>query len=235
MKKTKLILILGMILLASVGFIIFDILNHNFSLILKGLIVLMSTILVFLINNDGLDKIDSKLLELVFILIILADLSLLFFKDPNLGIGIFFLVQCGLIYRTYRYISIISSLKEIFNYYNLIILLTLITMLIIYLLLIINYIEDKVLFIIFTFYGLIKSASVFMAILNYRLKLFPRLNSKLFLIGQTCFYLCDICVGLTLTLNASFISKLFGILIWVFYTPALTLIGLSGYDYSTFE
>lgn len=233
MKKTKIIIIIiGLILLTSGGFIALDLVTHSLSIIFKGFIVFLSTILVFLINNDGLDKSDTKLLKLSFILIIFADLSLLFFNEPYMGISIFFLVQCMLIYRNCRYIYGIYSYKEILDKYNIVIILTLITLLIIYLLISRNFLENKILFIFFTLYGLIKSGSVFAAITNYRLKLFPKINSKLLLIGVICFYLCDICVGFTLTFKTGFISGLSSVLIWIFYTPALTLIGLSGYDFS---
>lgn len=231
MKKIEIATILSLILVTSGGFIALDIVKHESSQIFKGLVVLLSTILVFRISRNGLNKRDTNLLKLIFILIIFADLSLIYFKKPYIGIVIFFLVQCILIYRNIRCTDKRYILEILLTRESIILIFSLSTALLIYLFFIRVYIGDNILFILFILYGIIKSCSVFISAVNFRLKLFSKINRILLLIGIICFYLCDISVGLTLTLNKGFIREFTSFLIWIFYTPALTLIALSGYDF----
>lgn len=90
MIKTRLIIIVSLILLVSGGFIALDLVAIP-SLFPKGITVLLTSLLVFLIRDDGLSKGDTKLLKVIYLLIIMADISLVLFDKAYGGIIIFFL------------------------------------------------------------------------------------------------------------------------------------------------
>ena len=91
--------------------------------------------------------------------------------------------------------------------------------------------DEKLLLVIMVLYGMMISISLWTAIANYLLKLFPKTNSIMISLGMIFFVLCDINVGLSLILPASLTRTISLNLIWVFYTPALTLLALSRYRY----
>lgn len=229
MIKSKIAIIVSLILLVSGGFIALDLVKVP-SLVLKGVIVFLTSLLVFVINKDALSKKDTNLLKIIYILIILADISLVLFKKSYTGIILFSFAQCFIIYRNCGYIYRRYSVKEIVDKYNILFLLILSIMLVLYLIFIRQYTSDSFLFILFIFYGIIKSSSVFSAILSFRFKVFPKINGLLLLLGIICFYLCDLNVGLSMVLKEGLVRDISSILIWIFYTPALSLIALSGYD-----
>ena len=94
-----------------------------------------------------------------------------------------------------------------------------------------NLMKESTLFYILKFYVVLLSASLLIAIANLLLKIFPKPNSILVTIGMFFFVLCDLNVGLTMALQLGNFSLITDSLIWMFYTPALTLIALSGYNY----
>lgn len=239
MIKNKLTINISLILIVSGGFIALDLVqilatssfNPMPSLVLKGGIVFLTTLLVLLINNHGINQKDTTLLKLIYMLIIFADLSLLLFQKPYMGIILFLLAQCLLIYRNSDAIFNSNHFRAIFDGYSIFFAFALTILLLLYLILIKKHTTDALLFILFMFYGMIKSSAVFTAILNFRFKVFPNINRLLLLIGTICFYFCDLNVGLTLIFNESLIQNISSTLIWIFYTPALTLIALSGYNF----
>jgi hypothetical protein len=78
-------------------------------------------------------------------------------------------------------------------------------------------------------YGLILSISLWAGIANFVLSLFPDKNSKVIAIAMVFFYLGDILVGLDGLLSSGPIWLIATSLIWVFYTPAITLLAISSY------
>lgn len=240
MTKSKTTFIISLVLIIAGAFIGLDLVKYFnvsslegiYSMLLKAAIVLLTSLLAFNIGGQGLSGKDESLLKLIYLFIILADLSLVIFDRPYLGIVIFFLVQSCLIYRNgsyihgrYRYIEVFDKLAIIFAS-------LLIVMLLIYLNLIRSRLDDLLLFILFIVYGIIKSLSLLTSFLSFKLKVFPKINRVLLLVGVICFYICDINVGLTMTFKGDSLGNLSSLLTWIFYTPALTLIALSGYDFN---
>lgn len=231
MAKTRLAIIISLILIVSGGFLLGS-LYKDFSIILKALMVFLSTLLVFLINDSGINKRDTFLLKIIYILIIIADLSLVFYKKAYVGIIVFFFAQSLLIYRNSIYIYSCYSFKETLDKKSCSFLLVLMILLSTYLIFINRNLTEPYLFILFVLYGIVKSLSLFIAVISYRLKVLERINGLLLLLGVIAFYLCDINVGITMVMDESLIKDISGFLIWLFYTPALTMIGLSGYDFT---
>ncbi len=56
-------------------------------------------------------------------------------------------------------------------------------------------------------------------------RFFPKKNSWMIALGVSCFFLCDVNVGL------SFLSPFATTLVWMFYTPTLLLLSSSGIDF----
>lgn len=219
-------------------FVIKEELKHNnllYTYIAKSLIVILSTILVFIIGKDGLNPKDTKRLKFIYIFIILADISLVIFEKPYIGIFLFSVAQLGLIFRNGKGIfekykvDNLCILKE-----NLFVNILLFIVLFILIMVIImkDLLRNKNLFYVFLFYAILLSISLLTAIANLLLKVFPRPNSILITIGMLSFLLCDLNVGFTMALETSTISLITDSIIWIFYAPALTLIALSGFNFS---
>lgn len=200
----------------------------------KAIVVLLTTLLVFITGKDHLDYNDSIRMKIIFLLILLADLSLALFPTPVIGIFFFSLVQLGLILR--NSLEMKENIRAIGNYQlrsSLFINIILVTIFFILNLIRImdQHMDEKLLLVIMVLYGMMISISLWTAIANYLLKLFLKTNSIMISLGMIFFVLCDINVGLSLILPASLTRTISLNLIWVFYTPALTLLALSGYRY----
>lgn len=203
------------------------------SLFLKGGVVLFTTLLVFFIGSDGLSIRDTRRLRLMAVLVVVADLTMILGKTA-VGILMFAAVQSVLMQRNSKYfrrgfrwangkrrilllvsglVLLVSTLLlQIFVFYPLL--------------------QGRALQWVIIGYALFVSASTWFAVANYILRLFPRPNSAMVAVGMLCFLVCDFNVGLLLALPAGFGRMLVESLIWIFYTPALTLLALSGYAYS---
>ncbi len=243
-KKKYLSIILSFIALASIGFIIVDwkslISKTNerdlalYSYTFKAIIVFLTSLLVFIAGKDYLDYRDIKLMRVIFALIIVADAALILFNTPVVGILFFSFVQLLLIFRnSYGMREKIKSEGDHHLRKSLFINTILVTtfFLLILLNLINMYLEDDMLLFTMLLYSLMISLSLWAAIANYLLRLFPNINSIMIALGMIFFVLCDINVGLSLILPKSLIKTISSNLIWIFYTPALTLLALSSYKY----
>ena len=60
---------------------------------------------------------------------------------------------------------------------------------------------------------------------------FPRFNAWLIAVGMTCFYFCDVSVGLAAPLAGTTAGGILNNLVGFFYTPALVLLALSGFRF----
>lgn len=60
---------------------------------------------------------------------------------------------------------------------------------------------------------------------------FPRFNGWLIAVGMTCFYFCDVSVGLAASLKGTMAGGILDNLVGFFYTPALVLLALSGFRF----
>lgn len=248
MSKTKfklIIAILALIIFISSSFITLDwarffvikedIIYNRFiyTYISKFLIVILTAILVSMIGKDGISKKDTNMLKLIYVFIVLADIALGLLMKPFLGIFLFSIVQISLIYRNGNELfSIIKNngFKLILG--NLVINTILSTILLLLIIsdIISNMLNEQLLFYIMIFYASLISISLWTAVANMSLNIFPKLNSRLITFGMVSFVLCDLNVGLSFVLNRGTLWLIADSLIWIFYTLALTLIALSGYD-----
>lgn len=204
------------------------------SLFFKGGVVLFTTLLIFGIGPDGISMWDTRRLKLSGVLIIVADIMLLMGKTA-IGIVVFAAVQCALMLRNSRYFragykKAPKKRRALLIFAGLLLLswTVLLQYFVFYPLL-----EGKALQWVIIGYALFISASTWVALANRLLYLFPRPNSTMLAAGMVSFLLCDLNVGLLLSLPAGVPRLLAESFIWVFYAPALTLLALSGYRYHT--
>ena len=209
-----------------------------YSYIAKSIILMLSIFLVFLIGKDGLNKKDSFLLKLIYIFIILADISFILFKEPYMGIGLFSIVQICLILRNTmaikdNYKGNKSHRLKSSLFINLI--LGTIFLIISFLRIINGLIDRPILLLLMLSYSILISISLWTSLANILLDIFPKSNGVLAVMGMVFFILCDLHVGLALSLNHGVSRSIAENLIWVFYTPALTLVALSGYNPKSYK
>ncbi|TJX15894.1 hypothetical protein E9840_01695 [Tissierella creatinini] len=247
-KKNFVFIILFFIAVLSLGFILLDWLpliskyklqiSYKYSYSFKVIVVLLTTLLVFISGNDCLSKRDLKEMKRIFILVLLADSALVGFQTPVIGILFFSFVQLCLVFRNSKGMrEVIKSDGNFKLRRSLFINTILVTTLFILNLVRImdNHMENKLLLLIMVLYGFMVSLSLWTAMANYLLKLFPKTNSIMVALGMCFFALCDINVGLSLILPEGLIRTISSDLVWIFYAPALTLLALSGYKYKNTE
>ena len=209
--------------------------HYLYIMMSKFLIIILSTIIVFLIGKDGLNKKDTKTLKIIYIFIILSDISLALGDTAFIGIIMFGVVQISLITRNgvgifeklnslnYRPLRSVQFINTILGT----ILLVLIALDFVYSV----GVSNKLLYLMI-FYGSLLCLSLWTAVMNHIIGIFPRINSLLVSIGMTFFLFCDLSVGFSLILERGNYWIIADSLNWIFYTPAILLIALSGYDYN---
>jgi hypothetical protein len=201
------------------------------SYVLKRIAVVLAAAIAWAVGKDGFDDRDSRLMKVVFIAVCCGELAF-FLNRFDIGIGFFAVCQTILIIRNGK------GLKRKLEYANCgqkgklklaaaIILMSLAAVAVIFY----PVIRNNKLILLACLYGLILGTSLWTGIANWVLGLFPEINSKMTVWGMLCFYCCDILVGPDAIMNIGFSWLIVNSLIWVFYTPALTLLALSCYRY----
>lgn len=242
-KKRFVTLILVLIIITSFAFIALDwlpLINPGMALHaniysdkLKALVILMTTILVFITGKDCLNKKDSIMMKAIYVLIIIADSALVLLDSPVTGVLFFCFAQLGLIFR-----NSVNMKEKLMSGSNdplksrlyIITIQIVIFYIFIFITLLNTPMNQKLLSVMMAVYSFIVLTSFWTAYANYLLRLFPKINSVLVSLGMFFFLLCDINVGLSWILPVGLSRSISSGLIWVFYTPALTLIALSGYN-----
>lgn len=210
--------IILVIIVIYISFIIMDLKGQDTRL-LKYLSIILCFILSSLIGNRGVDKMDTRLLQLALFFTTIADLNLVILKEFFTGIAVFCIVQ--IIYTIRHSRNIILS-KRNFR----VLLVEGIVILILIIMLNLPLYIDKVLFIIASIYSILLLTSVFMAFGTIKRGFYSKINSYFIIIGMSLFLLCDINVGLY---HIGKIQHISGILVWLFYLPSQLFLSLSGY------
>lgn len=203
---------------------------------IKLLVSLLSAFIVILIKNDGINKKDTQRLNIIYCLIFFADFNF-YINNPKLAIVIFGVVQSLLILRNgtglrgfFKSSSTYDKLLVIFSGIIVFIVLSTLFRYFLY-----PYITSKLELYALSTYGFLVGYSFFIAWVSLKVRYFPIINSILVAIGMTFFLLCDFTVGVTILLNHDIYRTIASYLTWVFYTPALVLIALSGYKLTFFK
>lgn len=193
----------------------------------------LNALLAWIIVNDGIDRRDTILLSLAFAFTVLADffLKILYNTDPSgrdnyllAGIITFMIVQTFYIIRHSR------NMKGYFIYDSGIIKKNVFTEALWFILIaaavsVIIYLRPKPLTATVLIYAAFLITSLATAWGTIRRSFYPRKNAWMIAIGLTCFFCCDVNVGISILPDTPIANNV----IWMFYTPALMLLSLSGY------
>lgn len=217
--------------------------ESQFSFLPKYIISLSSFLFVWLSSKKSGDITDYTFVRIAFLLIIIADTLMVIVPHLPLnsnipffliGLGFFFLTHCVLIIRVARWwprqISLDLSAK---NYKRLWALLFSGAILFIVagtiVLLIRNELLTTGLFIPLTVYMVFLTLAVWMGVSTLLLPdQYPVLNARMTAIAMLSFFACDFSIGFSLVSTAPEMRALFLAFTWLFYTPCLFLLALSG-------
>lgn len=202
------------------------------SRLLKRAVSLLALLLVWTAGPDAWERTDSRRMRALFLLIFAGDLLLLFNLN-RAGIALFVLVQILMILRNSRGLAdywISGSLRQdrlwltasgaaaaglwgllAFGLFG-------------------PLTRGRELFVFIQIYIPCITLSLWVSWLTLKIGHFPRTGALLIGAGMTCFFLCDITVGLRMSLTGESARSAATALTWVFYAPALTLLALSSYD-----
>ena len=194
---------------------------------IKRINVLMAAGIILLAGKNSLSLQDQALMVHVFLVILMGEAFFLA-GQPEAAIVCFALCQILLTKRHGK--GIFAALKKAGKlqiYCLLGIGLLLALSLVMFIDCFHEYDINSSLFLVGCCYGLILCISLWTGLANDILALYPSPNSRMIAAGMLCFFCCDILVGLDGLLGSGLLWQVARSLIWVFYTPAITLLALS--------
>jgi hypothetical protein len=204
--------------------------------ITKTLTSLLVFILVFTIGGDGADPEDTKRLKRCYAAIFSGDL--LFLMDelsPHFDIAAIAMFLAGhllVIARNGRgfpaYIRGRKGLKGLLP--DILSALCIVTVTVsLFIATLYDHLKGTPLLYILSGYSVVLVTSLWTGWASVRIGRLPRVNTVLIACGASCFFVGDYLVGFNLSLGATMGRATTLFLTWVFYTPAILLIALSGY------
>jgi len=235
----------GFLIAAAAGYITIELLDWsrllNFSTtgnmleyfasrLIKLLLSLEISLLVWVTGRAALEKKDAVRLSIAFIFVFAADIAF-FLQNNSIGTLLFAVAQIILIMRNgsgiVRFLSgpqAESNRKKLF----LISASVLAVNGLMVLLLFVPH-SSHPMFPLILGYSLILACSLAMGIAAPFIHYFPVKNARLIVAGVSCLYAGDVTVGLNIILPQSSWYIISTSLTWLFYLPAITLFALSGY------
>ncbi len=247
-KQKKVYLFLIIILTLTASFLTFDWTQYSFGIVrisdpewlysrfAKTATSLTVFVLVFNIGMDGMEPSDTKRLRWCFLAIFTGDL--LFLLDEISPIFDLFAVMAFL---TGHILVILRNSHGLSQYFRgklqvSALLFALLSAVGIFILTIALYlftlhplVKGSAFQFIFPLYALVLDLSLWTGWMTLRSGYFPRQNAILIAIGAACFFVGDYLVGFNLLLVPSLQRATTLFTTWIFYTPAITLLALSGY------
>ena len=211
--------------------------NSNYQNIAKFFVTTIMTVVVFYIGKHCLCVRDRKFLQAGFASALLADFCLKILHNYShflehrsdytlLGICFFMITQALFIYRHTRTSDTDNSVPKI-------IIIPFAVMFLTNALHLFRIFEGPTVPIIAT-YASFLFCSLYVACQVPKKGYFPAKNAKNIKRGMILFVCCDICVGISLATGddhsvQEIVATVANNFVWYFYTPALILLGLSGY------
>jgi hypothetical protein len=194
---------------------------------------LLCAILVWMIGGAAVDGKDARQLNAAFALALVADYCLILHDWMIPGTVIFLAVHGLLIARHARGFSASWSPEERPRTLRLLA----ITAFVVYAgaLGLIHEVrpilERTGMFALDAIYLLLLSTSLWMAWGTLIRRFYGRRNAWFIVIGMTCFFFCDVTVGLAAALKGTTDGKVLNNIVGFFYSPALVLLAYSGYQW----
>lgn len=198
-----------------------------YSRFMKFPVTFLCMVLAWITLRDAFERRDNIKLGIAYSIIVLGDIVFFFDVHSIIGVFCFALAHLMLIYRnangirSYRHKNILWAVLPLILAFSLALM-----FFVFYPML-----KDNVAyFSTLLGYAIIISGSLWAAIAAVRIGFFPRANAVLIVTGVACFFLSDVCVGFYRALPAGYDRVFATYITWIFYTPALVLTALSGYD-----
>ncbi len=212
--KPGMILIIALIIFIMGGFFIQDLSRMMNLERIRLTATFLSTVLVFVIRRNSLNRRDFVILILMYIDVCFADI---FFSIDKVYFGVMFFIVFQFLYVLRLNVPILSPLR-------------LISLLSGTILAVSSLFYNYSLALVIAGYSIFIIASLIYTFLNYKKSVLPQKNAELLLYGMSLFFVSDITTGLNLILSGLpyLISSS---ITWMLYTPALVLIALSGYRF----
>ena len=204
--------------------------GSDYQNITKFAVTAITTLIAFFVGGNGLDSKDKKFLQAAFAFILCADFCMKIMTDGTIpGICLFMVVQSLFIFRHTR-----RSKSD--NRFPRILFIPLGAVLLAVSLFLLGIFNSPTLPTVAA-YGAFIFCSLLVACTVATKGYFPAKNAKLIKWGMILFFCCDICVGVSGATGADHsmqeaIATIAHNLVWVFYTPALVLLALSGYRHT---
>lgn len=244
--------IIGFIIFLAFGYFVQDYLqifsnitlNKNAKIYSASATLLVSFLcstIVWITGDKYFEKKDIFKLKIAFVVSFIADILLnldanLFNNNKyikSIGIIAFMIFQVIIIHRNgtgfKTYIKSSGFKKDISSFLIYSVLILAVDTFIIIKVFLPHYHDLKLMFsLVLLIYTALVSTSLWVAWANSRIGFFCGVNSVLITVGMTLFYMCDMCVGINIIEGGSSIA---GHAVWLFYTPALMLMSLSGYKF----
>ena len=199
----------------------------------KVTVSFLAAILVFMIGKDGFNERDTIMLVIAYAVILIGDLFLVF--DINLvGTAAFALSHVFFILRNGSGITMYIKDSSLINRLYDIVSFVVIIGIIVTVLRVFFYprLKGNPFFYVLLGYGLFLGVSLWTAWATLRIGFMPERNALLVAIGMTCFFISDLLVGVHFATEPGNTQLIARYTTWIFYTPALVFLALSGYDLS---
>lgn len=213
--------------------------SSNYQNIAKFAVTTIMTLVVFFIGKNCLCVRDRKFLQAGFVMALCADFCLKILHNYSsfldhrsdytlLGICFFMVVQALFIFRHTR-------VNDTDNSSPWILCIPFAVMFVSNALHLFSIFEGPTVPIVAT-YGSFLICSLVVACKVPKKGYFPERNAKYVKRGMILFFCCDACVGISLATGADhsiqeIVATVANNFVWYFYTPALILLGLSGYRF----
>ena len=250
-KQKRVCILLGLILMLAASFLTFDWTQYYLGLvrisdpelmytrITKTLTSFLIFLLALSVGDDGINEVDPRKLRWAFIAIFAGDLMFLMdeihLAFDYVAILLFLGGQVLLVLRNGQGFRAYFRLKSSIGAYAGDILLGLAIVLgtgLLFAFTLFEHLQGTPLLYVIAIYALFLDLSLWTGWTSLRAGHFPRTNALLIAAGATCFFVGDYLVGFNLSLEPSLQRATTLFLTWVFYTPAITLLALSGYRWS---
>lgn len=251
-KRKRVGVLVGLILVLAASFLTFDWTQYYFDLVrLSDPELLYSrfaktatSFLIFLlalsVGEDGIDKQDPKRLRRAFVALFAGDL--LFLLDE---IDPFFDLVAVIVFLAGHVLIIVRNGQGLWAHLTqgrgtrglpgeiLMGVGIVVVTVLLFAFTLLEHLRGTPLLYILIVYALFLDLSLWTGWMSLRVGYFPKTNAILIAAGATCFFVGDYMVGFNLSLGPTMQRATTLFLTWVFYAPAIALLALSGYRWTT--
>ncbi|MCX7820814.1 MAG: hypothetical protein N2258_03970 [Brevinematales bacterium] len=218
--------------IATDYFSIFVGFDQNYSPIVKLISSFLASIIAIMIGKDGLSKADTIMLGIAFPLASIGDI---FITTNNYWYENQIVFLTGAVFFIFSVLILIIRHSKCFSFLKedtlkrVLFGMSFFVILIVIVVIFYNELVKRDLLVITIIYGSLVVVSLWTGIAAFIYKLFPQTNAILIFVGSISYFLMEL-TGQIYNLRVPGWSEAGFILSWAFYTPALIMLALSGYQ-----